>query len=90
MAICDVLLILFLYDLAHKDWLLESLLLSLKLLKFKITCILVRQVICLKKNGGVINKNYCLILWSRICTPLTLISASLKMASTSATVIYKL
>ena len=42
------------------------------------TCILVRQVISLKRNGGVISKIYCLILWSPICTPLILVSTSAK------------
>ena len=55
---------------------------------FKITCILVRHIISLKKNGGVISKIYYLILWSLICTPLILVSASVKMAGTSATVTY--
>ena len=57
---------------------------------FKITCILVRQVISLKKNGGVISKIYCLILWSPICTSLILVSASVKMTGTSATVPYSM
>ena len=42
----------------------------------------------LKKYGGVISKNYCLILWSPNSTPAILVSASVEMASTSATVIY--
>ena len=53
----------------------------------KITCILVRQVIFLKKSGGVISKIYFLISWSLICTPLILLSASVKMTGTSATLI---
>ena len=40
------------------------------ILSQNITCILVREVISLKTNGGVISKIYCLILWSPICTPL--------------------
>ena len=56
---------------------------------FKMACILVRQVISLKKNGGFISKIYCLILWSPICTPLILVSASVKMTGTSATITYK-
>ena len=55
---------------------------------FKVSCILVREVISLKKNGGVISKIHCLILWSPICTPLVLVSASVKMEGTSATVTY--
>ena len=56
---------------------------------FKNICILVKQVISLKKNGGgVINKIYCLISWCPICAPLIFVSASMKMASISAAVIY--
>ena len=54
---------------------------------FKITCILVRQLIPLKKNSGVFGKIYFLISLSHICTPLILASASVKMAGTSVTVI---
>ena len=79
----------FLYDQACKAWLFEKLVFELEAsYSFKITCILVRQVISLKKIGGVISKIYCLILWSPICTPLVLVSASVKMAGTSATVTY--
>ena len=79
----------FLYDPANKAWLFEKFIFELEAFySFKITCILVRQVISLKKNGGVISKIYCLILWSPICTPLILVSASVKMAGTSATVTY--
>ena len=49
---------------------------------------MVRQVISLKKIGGVISKIYCLVSWSPISTSLILISALMKMASTSTTVIY--
>ena len=79
----------FLYDPANKAWLFEKFIFELEAFySFKITCILVRQVISLKKNGGVISKIYCLILWSPICTPLILVSASVKMESTLATVTY--
>ena len=79
----------FLYDPANTAWLFEKFIFELKAFySFKITCILVRQVISLKKNGGVISKIYCLILWSPICTSLILVLASLKMAGTSATVAY--
>ena len=54
---------------------------------FKITCILVRQVISLNENGGVISKIYCLGSWSIICT-LILVLALMKMTSTSTTIIY--
>ena len=79
----------FLYDPANKAWLFEKFIFELEAsYSFKITCILVRQVISLKKIGGVISKIYCLILWSPICTSLILVLASLKMAGTSATVAY--
>ena len=79
----------FLYDQACKAWLFEKLVFELEAsYSFKITCILVRQVISLKKIGGVISKIYCLVSWSPICTPLILLSALMKMASTSTTVIY--
>ena len=79
----------FLYDPANKAWLFEKFIFELEAsYSFKITCILVRQVISLKKSGGVISKIYCLISWSPICAPLILVSASVKMEGTSATVIY--
>ena len=88
-TICPVLPILFLYDPANTAWLFEKFIFELEAFySFKITCILVRPVISLKKNGGIISKIYCLILWSPICTPLILASASVKMAGTSATVTY--
>ena len=88
-TICPVLSILFLYDPVHKAWLFEKFIFELEAsYSFKITCILVRQVISLKKNGGAIVKICCLISWSRICTPLILVSASVNMANTSPKVIY--
>ena len=79
----------FLHDPPNKPWLFEKFIFELEAFySFKITCILVRQVISLKKNGGVISKIYCLILWCPICTPLILVSASVKKAGTSATVTY--
>ena len=78
-----------LYDPATKYWLFEKFIFELEASSsFKITCILVRQVISLTKSGGVIRKIYCLISWSPICTPLVLVSASVKMVGTWATVIY--
>ena len=88
-TVCLVLSILFLYDPALTAWLFENFIFELKAsYSFKITCILVRHVMSLKKYGGVISKNYCLILWSPNSTPAILVSASVEMASTSATVIY--
>ena len=79
----------FLYDPANKAWLFEKFFFELEAFdSFKITCILVRQVISLKKNGGVISKIYCLIFGVLLCTPLILVLASVKMAGTSATVTY--
>ena len=79
----------FLYDPACKAWLFEKLIFEpVASYSFKVTCILVRQVILLRKLGGVISKIYCLVSWSPICTPLILLSALMKMASTSTTVIY--
>ena len=69
-------------------WLFEKFIFELEAFySLKITCILVRQVIFLKKSGGVISKIYFLISWSLICTPLILLSASVKMTGTSATLI---
>ena len=80
----------FIYDPAFsKAWLFEKLIFELEAsYSFKITCILVRQVISLKKIGGVISKIYCLVSWSPKGTPLILLSALMKVASTSTTVIY--
>ena len=67
-------------------WLFEKLIFELEAFySLKITCTLVRQVISLKKSGAVISKIYFLISWSLICTPLILLSASVKMTGTSAT-----
>ena len=88
-TICPVLSILFLYDPTKTACLFEKFIFDLEAFySFKFSCILVKEVISLKKNGRVISKIYCLILWSPICTPLILVSASFKMAGTSATVTY--
>ena len=72
---------------ANMAWFFEKFIFEVEAFySFKITCILVRQVISLKKNGSVISKIYCLILWSPICASLILVSASVKMVGTSATV----
>ena len=79
----------FLYDIACKTWLFKKFIFELEAsYSSKITCILVRQVISLKKIGGVISKTYCLVSWSPICTPLILVLVLMKMTSTSVTVIY--
>ena len=79
----------FLYYPACKAWLFEKLIFELEAsYSFNITCILVRQVISLKKVGSVISKILCLVSWFPICTPLILLSALMKLASISTTVIY--
>ena len=79
----------FLYVPANTAWIFEKFISELEAFySFKITCILVRQVTSLTKNDGVISKIYCLILWSPICSPLILLSASAKVAGISATVTY--
>ena len=79
-----------LYDPAHKSWLFEKFIFELEdYYSFKITSIMVRQVISLKKNGDVIVKIYCLISWSPICTPSIVVSASVKMAGTSAITVWE-
>ena len=55
--ICLVLSILLLYDPAYKTCLFEKFIFELEAsYRLKITCILVRQVISLKKYGGVLRK----------------------------------
>ena len=54
----------------------------------KITCILLRQVISLKKMVVLSVKFTILISWSPICIPLILLSALMRLASTSATILY--
>ena len=83
-TICAVVSVLFLYDPACKAWLFEKVIFEIGAsYSIKITCILVRQVISLKKNCGVISKVDCLVSWSPICTPLILVAALMKVASTS-------
>ena len=87
-TICPFLSILFYITQPNKAWLFEKFIFELEAsYSFKTTCILVRQVITLKKSGGAISK-ICLISRSPICTLLILISASVKMAGTSATEVY--
>ena len=83
--------ILFLYPLTHngsafwKSYLWTSLSFSHSL---KITCILLRKVISLKKMVVLSVKFTILISWSPICIPLILLSALMRLASTSAAVLY--
>ena len=52
------------------------------------TCILLRQVISLKKMVVLSAKFTILISWSPICIPLILLSALMRLASTSAAILY--
>ena len=71
--------ILFLYEPAHNAWLFSY--------GFKITCILLRQVISLKKIV-VLSAKFTILIWCPICIPLILLSALTRLASTSAAVLY--
>ena len=78
----------FSYSPANKTWLFVKFMFELEAsYSFKITCILTKQVISFKKNGSVIRKIY-LISWFPVFTLLIFASASVKMAGTSAAVIY--
>ena len=54
----------------------------------KISCILLRQVISLKKMVALSIKFTILISWFPICIPLILLSALMRLASTSAAILY--
>ena len=88
---CPCWLILFLYAAPHKglafwkNYLWTSLYFSYSP---KITCILIRQVMSLKKMVVLSVKFTILISWSPICIPLILLSALMRLASTSAAVLY--
>ena len=56
---------------------------------YKITCILLRQVISLKTMMVLSVKFTILISWSPVCIHLILLSALMRLASTSAAVFYK-
>ena len=90
LAICPGLSVLFFYAPAYRAWLFEKFIFELKAYSysFKITCILLRQVISPKKMVMSSAKFTNLISWSPICTPLILSSASMELASTSAALIY--
>ena len=68
-----------------KNYLWTSLFFSFSL---KITCILLRLVISLKKIMVSSVKFTILISWFPFCIPLILLSASMRLASTSAAVLY--
>ena len=69
--------ILFLYEPPHKG-----------LAFLKIICILLRQVISHRKMVVLSLKFTILISWSPVCIPLILLSALMKLTSTSATILY--
>ena len=83
--------ILFLYKPPHKGlafwkkYLRTSLSFSYS---FKITCILFRQVISLKKMVVLSLKFIMLISWSPVCIPLIFLSALMRLASTSVAVLF--
>ena len=80
----------FLYDPAYKVLLFQKFIFKLgNYYKFKITSILVRQVISFKKNVDAVSKIYCLISWSPISTPSILVSASMKMAGITAITVWE-
>ena len=60
-----------------------------KRVSFTMTCILSRQVKILKKMVVLSAKFTILISWSPICIPLILLLALMKLASTSAAIMYK-
>ena len=58
----------FLHEVANKAWVFEKFIFELEVsYSFKITCILLRQLISLEKNDVAISKMYCLISWSPLC-----------------------
>ena len=89
-AICFGLSILFLYATPHKVWLFEKVIFELVAfsLNYKINSILIRQLKSLEKMVVSSAKFTILISWSPICIPLILMLASMKIASTSATIIH--
>ena len=82
--------ILFLYAPVHKTLLFEKFIFELDASShsFKITCVLLRQVITLKKIVLSSAKFTILISWSPICVPLILFLTLMKLASTSAIIRY--
>ena len=90
LAICPALPVLFLYVTAYKAWLFEKFIFELgsSSYSFKITCILLKKAISPKKIAMSSAKFTNFISWSPIFTPFILLSASMKLASTSAAIIY--
>ena len=90
LGVCPGLSVLFLYAPAYRTWLFENFIFELETFSysFKITYILLRQVISSKKMVMSSAKFTNLISWFPICTPLIPLSASMKLASTSVSIIY--
>ena len=91
LAICPGLSVfIFICHSLYKAWLFEKFISDLESssCSFKITCILLRQVISSKKMVMSSAKFTNLISWFPICTPLILLSASMKLASTWPALIY--
>ena len=88
-AICPGLSVLFLYASAYSASFFEKLIFELEAssYSFKITCILLRQVISPTKMVMYSAKFTNLISWFPICTHLMLLLASVKLAITSAAII---
>ena len=58
----------FLHEVANKAWVFEKFIFELEVsYSFKITCILLRQLISLEKNDVAISKMFCLNSWSPLC-----------------------
>ena len=79
---CPGLSILFIYAPAHKAWIFEKFVFEREafLCDFKIDCILVCQLISLNKEMVVSSGKFNIFKsWSHICTPLILVSASIKL-----------
>ena len=90
LVMCPGLSVLFLYAPAYRAWLFEKFIFELNAFSysFKITYIALRQVIYPKKMVMPSAKFTNFISWSPICTPLILLSATMKLASTSAALNY--
>ena len=89
--ICPGWSIPFLHASIHKAWNFEKLIFKIdaSLCIFKITCILLRHVISLKKMVVLSAKFTILISWSPICILLFLLWASMKLSSTSTAICTK-
>ena len=89
--ICPGLSIPFLYASIHKALHFEKLIFKLdaSLCIFKITCVLLRHVISLKKMVVLSAKFTILISWSTICILWFLLWASMKLSSTSTAICIK-